>query len=233
MVQPKRNPVQGKSWFAVLAAVVFLGMAAPAQSAVLGVGVTGKAGTTGLGADLTMPLISNWVNLRVGYNNLSFFSTSIDDLGGIDYTGDLEFQDAPLLLDFHPFHGGFRLTGGVYWLDHEAILTASGSNITVGNQTVSGAVRANIQHGQDFGPYLGIGYGNAADDNFADLPVAIGFSLDLGVIYVGESDVSVRQISGPTNISQSNLDREAADLEDDLNDIPFYPVLTFGIHIRF
>jgi len=232
MGQPKRNSVRGIRWIAVWVTVLILGMAAPSQAAVLGIGVTGKAGTTGLGADLTVPLISNWVNLRGGYNNLSFFSTSIDDLGGVDYTADLEFQDAPLFLDVHPFGGSFRVSGGVYWLDHDAILTATGSNITIGNTTTSGSVQANIQHGQDFGPYLGIGWGNAADDNFMDLPVAIGLSLDLGVIYVGESDVSIRQLSGPA-IPQSDLDREARQLEDDLNDYKFFPVATIGLHIRF
>lgn len=238
MQQPQRKCIRGKEWFAVLMTVMVLGMAAPAQSAVLGVGVTAKAGTTGLGADLTLPLITNWVNLRIGYNNLSFFSTSIDDLGGVDYTGDLEFQDAPILIDFHPFHGNFRITGGVYWLDHEAILTATpSSNINVGGTTFTpaqvGSLRADVQHGQDWGPYLGIGYGNAADDNFLDLPVAIGFSIDLGAIYVGDSKVSLRQVGGSTTISQAQLAAEAAELEDDLNDLPFYPVLTFGIHIRF
>ncbi|CAI2717391.1 Putative Outer membrane protein domain-containing protein [Nitrospina watsonii] len=217
---------------AVLTMVFFLAMASPGQSAVLGVGVTGKAGTTGLGVDLTLPLITNWVNLRLGYNNLSYFSTSIDDLGGVDYQADLEFQDAPLFIDVHPFHGNFRVTGGVFWLDHDAILTASGQNIRVGNNTYNATFRADIQHGQDFGPYLGIGWGNAADDNFLDLPVAIGFSMDLGVIYVGDSEVSLTQVSG-SSISQSDLDREARQLEDDLSDVPFYPVFTIGLHIRF
>ncbi|CCQ91209.1 putative Outer membrane protein domain-containing protein [Nitrospina gracilis 3/211] len=232
MKQPGGNSVLGKSWMAVFAVVAMLGMASPGQSAVLGVGITGKAGTTGLGADLTVPLITNWVNLRLGYNNLTYFSTSIDDLGGVDYEADLEFQDAPLFIDVHPFHGNFRVTGGVFWLDHDAILTASG-NIRVGNNNYNNAsVRADIQHGQDFGPYLGIGWGNAADDNFLDLPVAVGLSMDLGVIYVGDSEVNLRQLSGPA-ISQADLNREARQLEDDLSDVPFYPVFTIGLHVRF
>lgn len=237
MGQPKRNPVRGKNWFAVWMTVLMLGMAAPSQAAVLGIGVTGKAGTTGLGADLTVPLISNWVNLRGGYNNLSFFSTSVT-FDGIKYSGDMEFQDAPLFLDVHPFGGSFRVSGGVYWLDHDAILTATPtSNIDVGGQTFTpsevGSLRSDIQHGRDWGPYLGIGWGNAADDNFMDLPIAVGLSLDLGLIYVGESSVSMRQVGGTTNISQSSLDQEARDIEDKLNDYEFFPVATIGLHIRF
>lgn len=233
MKQSGGNSVWRKSWMAVLAIAAFLAVASPGHSAVLGVGITGKAGTTGLGADLTVPLITNWVNLRLGYNNLTYFSTSIDDLGGVDYEADLEFQDVPLFIDLHPFHGNFRITGGVFWLDHDAILTATAQSLTVGNTTYNNAsVRANIQHGQDFGPYLGIGWGNAADDNFMDLPVAVGLSMDLGVIYVGDSEVNLRQLSGPA-ISQADLNREARQLEDDLNDLPFYPVFTIGLHVRF
>lgn len=232
MGQPKRNPVQGTSWFAVWMTVLILGMAAPSQAAVLGIGVTGKAGTTGLGADLTVPLISNWVNLRGGYNNLSYFSTSVT-FDGIKYSGDMEFQDAPLFLDVHPFGGSFRVSGGVYWLDHDAILTATAPSITVGSTPYNNvSVRANVQHGRDWGPYLGIGWGNAADDNFMDLPVAIGLSLDLGLIYVGESTVTMRELSN-VGITQADLNREARDLEDKLNDYEFFPVATIGLHIRF
>lgn len=34
---------------------------------------------------------------------------------GIKYKSDMHFESVPILLDLHPFHGGFRITGGVYF----------------------------------------------------------------------------------------------------------------------
>ena len=235
----KGKPLTGTSGFITSAILLILALSTPARAEMLGVGVTGKAGTTGLGADVTVPLIRNWVNVRGGYNYLTFITTRLDQLCGIDYNAKLQFKDAPLLVDLHPLRGDLRLTGGAYWLGHEASLTAIPveSTITVGGLTYTateaGELRADIQHGRNFGPYVGIGWGNAAKDYFTDLPVAIGLSLDVGVIYVGESNVSLRQVGGDVAIPRAELDAEAAQLEDDLNATPYYPIVTLGVHIRF
>ena len=51
-----------------------------AHAAIVGIGVTAKGGTTGIGADVTVPIVSNWINLRLGYNWLEF-RPSIDEAG--------------------------------------------------------------------------------------------------------------------------------------------------------
>ena len=38
---------------------------------------------------------------------------------------------------------------------------------------------------------------------------------------------------GGIPVAQAQLDAEAAELEDSLDDYKFYPVATIGIHIRF
>jgi hypothetical protein len=202
-----------------------------AQAAVIGVGVTGKVGTTGLGADLTVPLISNWLNLRGGYNFFELRPSTTQ--GDIKYKADVNLESVPILLDLHPFHGGFRITGGVYFNKNEIDLSSVVDASTVGLGAGAGTanLNANVSWSKDFAPYLGIGWGNAADDNTLDLPIAVGFSLDIGAFYQGSPDVVLTESTG--SVSAADLAIEAAQIEEDLSDFKFFPVVTVGIHVRF
>jgi len=196
------------------------------------VGVTAKVGTTGLGADLTVPLISNWLNLRSGYNfgELSPSTTQ----AGIKYKSDLHLESIPILLDLHPFHGNFRITGGVYYNKNNAGLSSfigAGQEIGGVPVPVDTNLNANVSWSEEWAPYLGIGWGNAADDNTLDSPIALGFSLDIGAFYQGSPDVLLTESSGL--VPPADLLREQQQLEDDLSSFKFYPVITLGIHIRF
>ena len=203
--------------------------------AVVDIGVTAKFGTTGIGADITVPIVSNWINLRLGYNWFEF-RPSINE-AGIDYSGDVDFETVPLLLDLHPLHGNFRITAGVFYNNSEMSLSATppGSFNIGGLPILPGSgisLRSTVDWENEFAPYFGIGWGNAADDNFMDLPIAIGFSADLGVFYQGSPRVTMSQVAG-TPVPQAALDAEAAELEDSFSDFKFFPVVTVGIHIRF
>ncbi|MCH7651941.1 MAG: hypothetical protein IIA63_12400 [Nitrospinae bacterium] len=204
----------------------------PVQAqALLGIGVTGKVGTTGLGADLTVPLIPNWINLRAGYN-LGEWRPSLTE-GGINYQADVRLETIPLLIDIHPFHGNFRITGGVYLNRTEIDLssTVDASTVGGGGSTGTAVLNANVSWSKDYAPYFGIGYGNAADDNLLDLPIAVGLSIDLGAFYQGSPNVILTESTG--TVSAADLAIEAAQLEQDLSNLKFFPVLTIGIHIRF
>lgn len=203
-----------------------------AQAGVLGIGVTAKGGTTGLGADLTVPLVSNWLNLRAGYNFGEIRPSAT--YSGIKYKADVNFDSVPILLDLHPFHGNFRVTGGVFYNKNEAGLSSfigAGQDVGGVPAPVSTTLSGQISWSKEFAPYLGIGWGNAADDNTLDLPIAVGFSLDIGAFYQGSPNVLLTDSSGL--IPAANLAAEQAQIEDDLSSFKFYPVITVGIHIRF
>ncbi len=213
-------------------ALILTLMTLPVQAlALVGIGVTGKAGTTGLGADLTVPLVSNWFNLRAGYNGFSF-RPSITQ-GDIKYKADVQLQNVPILLDVHPFHGGFRITGGVYYNKNDLDLSALVDASTVGNGAGTGTanLNANVSWSDEFAPYVGIGWGNAADDNTLDLPIAVGFSLDVGAYYQGSPDVILTESTG--TVSAADLAVEQQQIEEDLSSFKFFPVVTVGVHIRF
>ena len=204
-----------------------------AQAAVFGIGVTGKVGTTGLGGDVTVPLVSNWLNLRSGYNFGELRPSTTQ--AGIKYKADMHLESVPILLDLHPFHGNFRITGGVYYNKNEADLFSIVDANDVGLGGVppgtNVTLNANVSWSKEFAPYFGIGWGNAADDNTLDLPIAIGFSLDIGAFYQGSPDVILTESTG--FVRPIDLAIEQQKLEDDLSSFKFYPVITVGIHIRF
>ena len=201
--------------------------------AVVDIGVTAKFGTTGIGADITIPIVSNWINLRLGYNWLEF-RPSINK-AGIDYSADVDLETVPLLVDLHPLYGNFRITAGVFYNNSEMSLRATppfnigGQNFPAGSGI---SLLSTVDWENEFAPYFGIGWGNAADDNFLDLPIAIGFSADLGFYYQGSPRVTLSQVGGAP-VPQAALDAEAAELEDSFSDFKFFPVATVGIHIRF
>ncbi len=211
----------------------FLLLWIPTQAiALLDIGVTAKGGTTGIGGDLTVPIISNWVNFRAGYNWLEF-RTSVEQ-SGIRYKGEVGLNNALILIDFHPFHGNFRITGGVYYNDNSFDLSSIvGAGTVVGNTPLVGTttLNANVDWSSEFAPYFGIGWGNAADDNTLDLPVALGFSLDIGAFYQGSPDVTLTDSAGI--VLPADLNAERAQIEQDVKDFKFFPVFTLGIHLRF
>ena len=199
-----------------------------AKAGVIDIGVTGKVGTTGLGADVTVPLISNLLNLRGGYNFTELRPSTTQ--GDIKYKADMNLESVPILLDLHPFNGGFRITGGVYFNKNEIDLssTVDASTVGLGGSLGTANLNANVSWSKDFAPYLGIGWGNAAD---TDSTFPIGFSLDIGAFYQGSPDVVLTESTN--TVTAADLAAEAAQLEEDLSDLKFFPVITVGIHFQF
>lgn len=215
--------------FQLVIGMMLLILPIQAQAGVVDIGVTGKVGTTGLGADVTVPLVSNLLNLRSGYNFGELRPSTTQ--GDIKYKGDVHLESVPILLDLHPFNGGFRITGGVYYNKNDIDLSSVVAPGTViGGVAVGGTalLNANVSWSEEFAPYLGIGWGNAAD---GDSVLPIGFSLDIGAFYQGSPDVILTDSSGL--VLPADLAIEQAQIEEDLSDFKFFPVITVGIHIQF
>src|SRR5688500_6002440 len=83
-----------------------------------GVAISGRAGSLGLGLELTAG-ITDRLNARVGGNAFSY-SRTFDQDDGDEFDLDLELRTFTALLDLHPFGGGFRLSGGVVSNSNEA-----------------------------------------------------------------------------------------------------------------
>ena len=88
-----------------------------------GLAVAGKAGTLGLGAELTTAVASD-INARVGFNTIDFDFDG--DISGIDYDFGLDFHSFSALVDWFVFDGPLRITGGLISMNHQVDLQAGG-----------------------------------------------------------------------------------------------------------
>lgn len=190
--------------------------------------VSGKTSTLGLGGEFTTAVTSN-INARIGINTLDLdLEGELDD---IEYDIGLDFSSFSALLDWHIFDSPFRISGGVLSMNHKLDLSASGTGVQeIGGVeydweseigTLSGSVEID-----NVAPYVGIGWGNPLTGN-----KRWGFTCDFGVAFAGSPAVAL-SATGPVGAS-ADLERERRDIEDELEDFKFYPVISISFFYRF
>lgn len=228
----------------VMTAVVLVSGVAQAE---IGLGLGVKAGTLGLGVEVTKSLIGT-LNGRLGFNRYKFSTSGsvgdagyeiaghkIDLIDDADYNIDMKWQSTALLLDWHPGGGTFRLTAG-YILNGGSLgmRVKPVDSYRIGGMTYQATDVSDIAATLNFsnGPYLGLGWGNAGRGG-------LGFSFELGVFLQDTPEV---RFSGTCNSSVSSvcenfrasLAKEEQELRDSLDDIPwFYPQIALGISYGF
>ncbi|MDD5482291.1 MAG: hypothetical protein PHP98_01375 [Kiritimatiellae bacterium] len=191
-----------------------------------------KAGTLGAGAEITLGVLEDVLNVRAGGNYLHLrFSGKIKD---VDYGVDLNMASVPLLLDCHPFCNNFRITGG-FILNHNRPGLDAKLNETqkIGGHdytpeeigTLSGSVNF-----KKFAPYAGIGFGNAVGPH-----TSWNFVFDLGVMFQGSPDISLTADGSKSGdpVFQADLAQEEGNVQDEADKFRFYPVLAVGISYQF
>lgn len=199
------------------------GGAASADSA-LSMGI--KAGTTGIGVEAVYGLKDKW-NVRGALNGLDYGKDFEE--AGIDYDGDLRLRSASLIADWHVFDGTFRISAGAFINGNELAGKADG-NLDIGNDTYDARLQADIDW-RRFAPYLGIGWGNSMKGG------RLSFSTDLGVMFTGSPTARLtgEERTGliDPSVFEEDLRREEADLNDEISDFKYYPVVTVGVNYRF
>jgi hypothetical protein len=197
------------------------------------VGLGLKVGTTGPGLDLTFGL-SEKLNLRTG---VSYYNISgkLEKADARIEDSELNLLNIPLLIDWHPFGGGFRLSLGAFYTDNYVSAKAKDQRVTINNieyevKNLSGKISLK----NNFAPYFGIGIGNAINKSNRRLH----FSLDIGVMYSGSPDISLTATaSNPDPGVQTRLNQDIEEqkkkFKDEADNYKFYPVITFGISYAF
>ncbi|MEM7480934.1 MAG: hypothetical protein AAF481_07145 [Acidobacteriota bacterium] len=214
---------------------------APAAFADTAVGV--KAGTLGVGAEITFDL-SESVALRGG---VATFDYALDySAGGIDYDGDLELLDATLVLDWYPATKGFRITAGAGWNDHRLVGRAPLIDLLAGEIDIPQSllsllpIELGTLRGEAtvdaLGPYLGIGFGRATA--LGSSPWSL--SLDLGVVLHGDPEVELTADSPLLDefpelrpLVDALVAAEERELEAEAEEGNFFPVVSVSIGYRF
>ncbi len=189
-----------------------------------GWGAAAKVGTLGYGAEVIKSITPQF-NARVGFNTLSRSDSRTED--GIKYDADLDLQNTTLIMDWHPFENGFRMSLGYLFSSNELELESESTGaVTIGNSSYDldgNFVRGTVALGS--GAFVGIGYGNGGQKGWS-------FAADLGVVLQGTPDVDLN-----TNITGGTIDadirEEENNLEDDLDEFDRYPVISVGISYGF
>jgi len=190
-----------------------------------------KAGTLGLGGELTTDIVPQ-LNVR---GSVQWFGLEVDrGFEDIDYELDLDLLSPLLLLDWYPFGGSFRLSGGILFNESDVGLRAMpGEPVEIGGTTYTPAEVGTLTGRSDFNriaPYIGIGWGNAVGRS-----KRLGLAMDAGVAFIGSPGVNL-SATGPIASDptfQANLAEEEDEIEDDLSDFRFYPVLSLSLYYCF
>lgn len=188
------------------------------------IGVAAHVGTMGLGGDVAVMVLDK-LGARA---SLNYFPFDINfEASDIDYSFDLPSPQFLLLADFYPA-GQFRLSGGLMISATNFGGTAElAESVEIGNTTYTpaqiGTLTATLAT-RDVSPYIGIGVGNPTAKR-------IGFFLDLGVAFHGNPEVSAEADGPVASLSsfQADLDEEVEEIQDDVENIIIYPVLSIGL----
>ncbi len=196
-----------------------------------GLFVSPTISTLGIGLETGVRFNEN-LGIRFGGNWLSVdFDRTVDD---VDYEAEATLASLGALLDYHPFRGGFRISGGLRFNFNEADLAGvPNADVTIGNQTFAASDVGTLEGDVSYdvaAPYLGIGYGATL------LQGALSIGFDVGVMYQGEADVDLDARGGALEgnaVLEANLAIEEEDIEDDLEDFIVYPVIGLAVVYRF
>lgn len=210
-------------------------------------GVSARVGTLGPGIELDYKL-TNRFSLRAHFSDYSYDYEEEED--GIDYDGDVNLSTYGLSADWHPFGGSFRLSAGAYANGNEidAIATGEGE-YEIGDTTYRQTdpnnpiqIDMNAELGSGTAPFLGLGWGNSPKNDGGFM-----FSFELGVLFTGSPDIDLMASGEAEDANnpgvtfnlqddptvQEEIDREIAELEEDISDFEYWPVLMLGLGYRF
>ena len=207
-----------------------------------------KVSSLGYGFEGTTALTEN-SNLRGGFNFFNFNRGYDND--GIHYDGNLHFRSVQVTYDQYLYSGFHVSPGLLLYNGNKVSSTASvpaGQSFSLGDTTyysgqtnpISGL--ASLDLGRKVSPLLMVGAGNPLPRNGRRL----GFTVDFGVAFQGSpksmlgiagTACTVSPTTGCLNAAtdptvQSNVLKEQSQLDDDLKELRYYPILSFGISWR-
>ncbi len=204
-------------------------LAAQSESSTVNVGVAAHVSTMGVGGDLALSF-GKFLGARGRVSFQPYDPTATWD-NQVDLTVGLDSPTFAALVDVFPTGGGIRVTGGLVRFNEGFQLTADLTqpvdfNGTVYDPSEIGQL-SGLVSGRRTAPYLGLGWGNAARSGI------IGFTLDVGIAFYGSPQVAL-DATGPFSDDptfRTNLEAERLDLEAELADYQYYPVLSLGMTV--
>lgn len=196
-----------------------------------GSGATGfalRGGTLGPGLEVARQITPLFA-VRVGGTYLSVtdqkHSVSADPVD-VDLSVDAKFTSFYALADIMPFGSFFHFVGGIVYnaMEFRAVGNAAES-YTLGSRTFTptdvGSIAGSVSFDRKVAPYVGVALGNVAVGR------RVGLTLDAGVVYSGPMTVTA---SGSGMLTPSL--EQLPTVQDALDGVKIYPVVSFGLAIR-
>ncbi len=189
-----------------------------------------KVGALGLGVEYAHSL-NDRLGVRVGLNAARFGFDAAES--GIAYSFDLNWDSLSAGVDYHPFRGAFRVSGGLLRNnDRIDAVSRPVADVVVGNAVYTpaevGTLRGRVSFA-DTAPYLTVGW------DWSRLKRFFGMSFDLGVVDQGKPKVTLAADGGlvadPT--FEQDIEAERAQLEDSLASYDLVPYASLGFVFRF
>ncbi len=193
--------------------------------------------TLGVGVEYSTS-INDMFALRTGLNKYDY-SESLEE-SGIDYDADLNLQTISLILDYHPFSNGFRLSGGAMHNSNELEVKAklkNGATYEINGVNYNAAQVGSLDGKVDFNtfaPYAGIGYSSSKTKQ-----TGFSFNTEIGVLFQGSPEAKLNAVCGSAidaatcNQIKSDVAQEEKQLNDELSSFDMYPVVSIGIGYKF
>ena len=192
------------------------------------VGIGARIGTLGFGAEAALGLNDNVV-IRGGIG--SFVVDFDGDYGDIPFTVTPPSLTTTLGIDLYPRGGSFRIMGGLMYRGEDIRLDSEfepGESVEIGDNEYDegGSLHGELDT-KSTAPFVGIGFGRHTSGGF-------GVTLDLGVAFVGEPDVTLTAggALGQAGDIDQDLEKEIQEVEDDVGSyLQYWPILSFGLKI--
>ncbi len=213
------------------------------------IGIALRASTLGFGADVAVK-VNDRLNVRGGFDLFKMTRDFEDSDNNITYVGTLDFKSGHAYLDWFPFGGGFHISPGLVLANGNkvslAALVPSTQTIDIGDTTYRSNPANPLRIGGQVTvpstrPALLIGWGNL-------VPRSRRFSVpfEIGVIFQGTATSSLlftgsacalngsncRDVSTDPTI-QVDVKKARLELQDNVDRVTFYPILSIGFGIRF
>lgn len=203
---------------------------------------TTDLGTSGIGLHLTAPIAPDYgFEARIGANYLSSYKFN-KNTTQIAYSFKASLRTIDALIDWHPLHSGFRLTGGLVYNNN--VIDGIGVPSRVTSFSFENGSYSTTQIGRLFGritfnsvaPYLGFGWSQPDSER------GWSASSDVGVMYQGSPKTALAyggcSLPGTgcalvANAVTPLLAAETRRLDDQLHTYRFFPVVRVGVSYRF
>jgi hypothetical protein len=218
-----------------MSVLLLAGLALNGQAQAADLGAYGTAGTVGVGGGLAATFGSHF-GARIGYTG---YQHEDDEVEGSDLTldGTAEIGGAHALLNWHPFGGSFRMSAGaIENVSLSARVQPTGDIYVLNGATysVNDIDEATRTAKYDsISPYAGFGFGRSLslDGRFA-------FTADVGVVFTGSPTVELNATCRVPNAMlcsqiEDDVVAEEAELQRDVDELKYWPVLSLGLSYRF